>query len=165
MLPSAVFGCWTKSARIRGWRRWGDGELTEAAVDATVTVLRRFISIANGSAWRPFPRLRPGLCYAEDGLEFCVRVRNELELDVEVISSPEEGWLAFLSVRGRFTCRARSGRGRHRRRQHGDRSGFGGLVDQVYTTPLGAVRVRRSATRGVLTSEKLEGLRSMSTAC
>ena len=44
---------------------------------------------------------------AENGPEFCQRVRSELDLDVEVISSDEEARLAFLSVQRAFDVSGR----------------------------------------------------------
>ena len=39
---------------------------------------------------------------ATNGLEFCRRVKEELDLDIEVIDSDQEAHLAFQSVRRRF---------------------------------------------------------------
>ena len=79
---------------------------------------------------------------AEDGPEFCDRVRKELKLSIEVISANEEARLAFLSVARAFDI---SGR----KVAVADIGGgsteivlaSSGLVDQVYETKLGAVRV------------------------
>ena len=79
---------------------------------------------------------------AEDGPEFCDRVRKELKLSIEVISAAEEARLAFLSVARAFDISGREV-------AVADIGGGSteivlastGLVDQVYATKLGTVRV------------------------
>jgi exopolyphosphatase/guanosine-5'-triphosphate,3'-diphosphate pyrophosphatase len=79
---------------------------------------------------------------AEDGPEFCNRVRKELKLSIEVISANEEARLAFLSVARAFDITGREV-------AVADIGGgsteivlaSSGLVDQVYETKLGAVAV------------------------
>ena len=78
---------------------------------------------------------------AEDGPEFCDRVRKDLKLSIEVISANEEARLAFLSVARAFDITGR-------KVAVADIGGgsteivlaSSGLVDQVYETKLGAVR-------------------------
>src|SRR6476660_3975806 len=119
------------------------GRLDPKAADSTVTVLRNFLSIAAGYGVSQVRAIgTSALRDAEDGREFCDRVRKELKLSIDVISANEEARLAFLSVSRAFDI---SGR----RVAVADIGGgsteivlaSSGLVDQVYETKLGAVRV------------------------
>jgi exopolyphosphatase/guanosine-5'-triphosphate,3'-diphosphate pyrophosphatase len=119
------------------------GRLDPRAADSSVTVLRNFLSIAAGYGVDQVRAIgTSALRDAEDGPEFCDRVRKELKLSIEVISANEEARLAFLSVARAFDI---SGR----RVAVADIGGgsteivlaSSGLVDQVYETKLGAVRV------------------------
>jgi exopolyphosphatase/guanosine-5'-triphosphate,3'-diphosphate pyrophosphatase len=119
------------------------GRLDPKAADSSVTVLRNFLSIAAGYGVNQVRAIgTSALRDAEDGPEFCDRVRKELKLSIEVISANEEARLAFLSVARAFDI---SGR----RVAVADIGGgsteivlaSSGLVDQVYETKLGAVRV------------------------
>ncbi len=119
------------------------GRLDPKAADATVTVLRNFLSIATGYGVHQVRAIgTSALRDAEDGPEFCDRVRKDLKLSIEVISANEEARLAFLSVARAFDI---SGR----KVAVADIGGgstevvlaSSGLVDQVYETKLGAVRV------------------------
>ena len=138
------------------------GELSDAAVEATITALRRFLSIANGyGVGRISAIATSAVRDAENGPEFCQRVRRELDLDVEVISSDEEARLAFLSVQRAFDV---SGREVAVADIGGGSTEIilasSGLVDQIYTTPLGAVRVAEKCdATGISTPAQLEKLR------
>jgi exopolyphosphatase/guanosine-5'-triphosphate,3'-diphosphate pyrophosphatase len=119
------------------------GRLDPKAADQTVTVLRNFLSIAAGYSVSQVRAIgTSALRDAEDGREFCDRVRKEFKLSVDVISANEEARLAFLSVARAFDI---SGR----KVAVADIGGgsteivlaSSGLVDQVYETKLGAVRV------------------------
>jgi exopolyphosphatase/guanosine-5'-triphosphate,3'-diphosphate pyrophosphatase len=132
--------------------------LDPKAADTTVTVLRNFLSIAHGYGVSQVRAIgTSALRDAEDGPEFCDRVRKDLKLSIEVISANEEARLAFLSVARAFDI---SGR----KVAIADIGGgsteivlaSSGLVDQVYETKLGAVRVAeecratgRSSAKGV----------------
>ncbi len=138
------------------------GELNPAAVEATITALRRFQSIATGyGVGRLSAIATSAVRDAENGPEFCQRVRSELDLDVEVISSDEEARLAFLSVQRAFDV---SGREVAVADIGGGSTEIilasSGLVDQIYTTPLGAVRVAEKCdATGISTPAQLEKLR------
>jgi exopolyphosphatase/guanosine-5'-triphosphate,3'-diphosphate pyrophosphatase len=138
-------------------------ELSEAAIEATITALRRFQSIATGyGVGRVSAIATSAVRDAENGPEFCQRVRSELELDVEVISSDEEARLAFLSVQRAFDV---SGREVAVADIGGGSTEIilasSGLVDQIYTTRLGAVRVAEKCdTTGVSDAKQLERLRN-----
>jgi exopolyphosphatase/guanosine-5'-triphosphate,3'-diphosphate pyrophosphatase len=119
------------------------GRLDPKAADATVNVLRNFISIASGLGAGQVRAIgTSALRDAEDGPDFCVRVRKELKLSIEVISAAEEARLAFLSVARAFDI---SGREVAVADIGGGSTEIvlasSGLVDQVYETQLGAVRV------------------------
>jgi exopolyphosphatase/guanosine-5'-triphosphate,3'-diphosphate pyrophosphatase len=119
------------------------GRLDPKAADATVNVLRNFLSIATGYGATQIRAIgTSALRDAEDGPEFCDRVRNELKLSIEVISAAEEARLAFLSVARAFDI---SGREVAVADIGGGSTEIvlasSGLVDQVYETKLGTVRV------------------------
>src|SRR4051812_22075964 len=119
------------------------GRLDPKAADTTVTVLRNFLSIAAGNGVKQVRAIgTSALRDAEDGREFCDRVRKNLKLSIDVISANEEARLAFLSVARAFDISSR-------KVAVADIGGgsteivlaSSGLVDQVYETKLGAVRV------------------------
>lgn len=117
--------------------------LDPKAADSTINVLRNFLSIANGLGATHIRAIgTSALRDAEDGPEFCVRVRKQLKLSIEVISANEEARLAFLSVARAFDI---SGREVAVADIGGGSTEIvlasSGLVDQVYETRLGAVRV------------------------
>jgi exopolyphosphatase/guanosine-5'-triphosphate,3'-diphosphate pyrophosphatase len=138
------------------------GRLDPKAADATVTVLRNFLSIANGYGVNQVRAIgTSALRDAEDGPEFCDRVRKDLKLSIEVISANEEARLAFLSVARAFDI---SGR----KVAVADIGGgsteivlaSSGLVDQVYETKLGAVRVAEECgVTGRSNAKRVEKLR------
>lgn len=132
------------------------GRLDPKAADSTVTVLRNFLSIAAGYGVHQVRAIgTSALRDAEDGREFCDRVRKELKLSIDVISANEEARLAFLSVSRAFDI---SGR----KVAVADIGGgsteivlaSSGLVDQVYDTRLGAVRVAEQCDATTRSSEK-----------
>ncbi len=132
------------------------GRLDPKAADSSATVLRNFLSIAAGYGVNQVRAIgTSALRDAEDGPEFCDRVRKELKLSIEVISANEEARLAFLSVARAFDI---SGR----KVAVADIGGgsteivlaSSGLVDQVYETKLGAVRVAEECGVTGRSSEK-----------
>lgn len=138
------------------------GRLDPKTADASVTVLRSFLSIAQGYGVNQLRAIgTSALRDAEDGPEFCDRVRKDLKLSIEVISANEEARLAFLSVARAFDI---SGR----KVAVADIGGgsteivlaSSGLVDQVYETRLGAVRVsERCGTLGKVSDKRVGELR------
>src|SRR5688572_3491768 len=119
------------------------GRLDPAATTATILVLKNFLSIAAGYGATQIRAIgTSAIRDAEDGREFCDRVRKELKLNIEVISSDDEARLAFLSVARAFDISGREV-------AVADIGGgsmeiilaTSGLVDQIYSTKLGAVRV------------------------
>jgi exopolyphosphatase/guanosine-5'-triphosphate,3'-diphosphate pyrophosphatase len=117
--------------------------LDPTAAETSITVLRNFLRIAAGYGVSQIRAIgTSALRDAEDGREFCDRVRKELRLTVEVISAEEEARLAFLSVARAFDI---SGREVAVADIGGGSTEIvlasSGLIDQVYATKLGAVRV------------------------
>jgi exopolyphosphatase/guanosine-5'-triphosphate,3'-diphosphate pyrophosphatase len=132
------------------------GRLDPKAADATVNVLRNFLSIATGySAGQIRAIGTSALRDAEDGPEFCDRVRKELKLSIDVISAAEEARLAFLSVARAFDI---SGREVAVADIGGGSTEIvlasSGLIDQIYDTRLGAVRVAEECGVTGRSSEK-----------
>ncbi len=132
------------------------GRLDPKAADATVNVLRNFLSITNGySAGQIRAIGTSALRDAEDGSEFCDRVRKELKLSIDVISAAEEARLAFLSVARAFDI---SGREVAVADIGGGSTEIvlasSGLIDQIYDTKLGAVRVAEECGVTGRSSEK-----------
>src|SRR5688572_8597608 len=132
------------------------GRLDPKAADATVNVLRNFLSIANGySAGQIRAIGTSALRDAEDGPAFCNRVRKELKLSIDVISAAEEARLAFLSVARAFDI---SGREVAVADIGGGSTEIvlasSGLIDQIYDTKLGAVRVAEDCGVTGRSSEK-----------
>jgi exopolyphosphatase/guanosine-5'-triphosphate,3'-diphosphate pyrophosphatase len=139
------------------------GRLDPKAADTSVTVLRNFLSIANGYGVSQVRAIgTSALRDAEDGREFCDRVRKDLKLSIDVISANEEARLAFLSVARAFDI---SGR----KVAVADIGGgsteivlaSSGLVDEIYETRLGAVRVAEECgVTGSSTEKRVSKLRN-----
>lgn len=139
------------------------GHLDVAAVDATIAALKRFLSIATGyGVTRVRAIATSAVRDAKNGRSFCHRVKAELLLEVEVISSEEEARLAFLSVARAFDVSGREV-------AVADIGGgstevilaSSGLVDQIYTTRLGAVRVtEQCGVDGVANRKDMKRLRA-----
>jgi exopolyphosphatase / guanosine-5'-triphosphate,3'-diphosphate pyrophosphatase len=136
--------------------------LDPKAADATVNVLRNFLSITTGFGANQIRAIgTSALRDAEDGPEFCDRVRKELKLSIEVISANEEARLAFLSVARAFDI---SGREVAVADIGGGSTEIvlasSGLVDQVYETKLGTVRVAEECeVTGRSTEKQVQKLR------
>jgi exopolyphosphatase/guanosine-5'-triphosphate,3'-diphosphate pyrophosphatase len=132
------------------------GRLDPQAADATINVLRNFLSIARGYGAGQVRAIgTSALRDADDGPEFCDRARRELKLSIEVISAAEEARLAFLSVARAFDI---SGREVAVADIGGGSTEIvlasSGLIDQIYDTQLGAVRVSERCEVTGRTSEK-----------
>ena len=120
-----------------------EGVLDDASIEATVAALRSFRQIAAGyqvSALRTIATC--AVREARNGPEFCRRVREEIGLDVEVISGEREARLAFTSVQHAFDLTGKNV-------VVADIGGgsteivfaTGNLLEAIYSTPLGAVRL------------------------
>jgi exopolyphosphatase / guanosine-5'-triphosphate,3'-diphosphate pyrophosphatase len=138
------------------------GELAPAAIETTIAALKRFQSITSGYGVRQMRAIATSAVRdAKNGRAFCERVKRELALEVDIISSEEEARLAFLSVARAFDV---SGREVAVTDIGGGSTEIilasSGLVDQIYTTALGAVRVaEQCGVTGVCDEKQLERLR------
>jgi exopolyphosphatase/guanosine-5'-triphosphate,3'-diphosphate pyrophosphatase len=138
------------------------GQLAPAAIETTIAALKRFQSIAAGYAVHRIRAIATSAVRdAKNGPDFCKRVKRELKLDIDVISSDEEARLAFLSVTRAFDV---SGREVAVADIGGGSTEIilasSGLIDQMYTTELGAVRVaEQCGVSDVCDEQKLEQLR------
>jgi exopolyphosphatase/guanosine-5'-triphosphate,3'-diphosphate pyrophosphatase len=119
------------------------GRLDEASMSASIEALRRFKSIAAGMGVETIRAIATcAVREATNGLEFCRRVRQEIDLPIEIIDSDQEARLAFESVRRRFDLAGRN-------TLLADIGGgsteivlaSGDLIEAIYATKLGAVRL------------------------
>ena len=119
------------------------GRLNPAAVERSLEALRRMKQIAVGYQVRELRVI--GTCAireAKDGADFCRRAKQEIDLDIEVISAEQEALLAFHSVARNF----------HLDGKDVAVADIGGgsteiilasaeMIEDICTTPLGAVRM------------------------
>ncbi|MGL4511844.1 MAG: Ppx/GppA phosphatase family protein [Lacipirellulaceae bacterium] len=117
--------------------------LTGEAMDATVAALKSFVTMAQGYGVTAVRAIATSAVRdATNGRDFCRRVKDEVELEVEVIPPREEGRLSFLSVARAFDVTGKQvavadiGGGSTEIVLASE-----GIVDEVYATRLGAVRV------------------------
>jgi exopolyphosphatase/guanosine-5'-triphosphate,3'-diphosphate pyrophosphatase len=119
------------------------GKLDEESMQASVEALRRFKSIALGMGVETMRAIATcAVREATNGLEFCRRVREEIDLPIEIIDSDQEARLAFESVARRFDLAGKN-------TLLADIGGgsteivlaSGELIEAIYATKLGAVRL------------------------
>lgn len=119
------------------------GRLSDEAMAATLAALAQFKRIAEGHGVEYLRAIATSAIRdAQNGPEFCRRVLDEIGLALDVIPSREEARLAFLSVARAFDVAGKDV-------AVADIGGgsteiviaSNGLIDQVYATQLGAVRV------------------------
>jgi exopolyphosphatase/guanosine-5'-triphosphate,3'-diphosphate pyrophosphatase len=119
------------------------GQLDEESMERTIAALRTFKEIATGyqaSGLRTIATC--AVRESRNGPEFCRRVREQVGLDVEVISGEREARLAFSSVQHAFDLAGRNA-------IVADIGGgsteivfaTGNLIESIFSTPLGAVRL------------------------
>lgn len=140
------------------------GRLDPAAAQASLAVLGNFLSITSGYGVRQTRAIgTSAIRDADDGDDFCRRVRNELGLDIDVISAAEEARLAFLSVARAFDIAGREV-------AVADIGGgstevvlaSSGLVDEIYATRLGTVRIAdECGLDGALSDKQLTRVRKL----
>lgn len=127
-----------------------NGQLDQESIDASLAALRRFKSIIAGTGVESMRAIATcAVREAKNGPEFCRRVREELDLEIEVIDSDTEAHLAFESVRRRFDLAGKN-------TLLADIGGgsteivlsSGNLVEAVYATRLGAVRLAEKFAAG-----------------
>jgi exopolyphosphatase/guanosine-5'-triphosphate,3'-diphosphate pyrophosphatase len=117
--------------------------LSPEAIESTIAALKSFVTMAQGYGVTAVRAIATSAVRdATNGHEFCKRVSSEVGIEVEVISPREEGRLAFLSVARAFDV---SGKQVAVADIGGGSTEIvmasGGIVDEVYATRLGAVRV------------------------
>ncbi|HEY1599353.1 MAG TPA: Ppx/GppA phosphatase family protein [Pirellulales bacterium] len=117
--------------------------LDPGAVEASLDALRRMKQIAAGFQAREVRVIATcAVREAKDGNEFCRRAKEEIGLDVEVISGEQEARLAFYSVARNFQLAGKNV-------AIADIGGgsteiilaSGEMIEAIHTTPLGAVRL------------------------
>jgi len=80
-----------------------NGRMDDESMALSLEALRRFKTIADGfGAHHTRTIATCAIREAENGEEFCRRAKDEIGIDVEVISAQEEGQLAFKSVAQAF---------------------------------------------------------------
>jgi len=119
------------------------GQLDDESMERTIAALRTFKQIAAGyqaSSLRTIATC--AVREARNGPEFCRRVREQVGLEVEVISGEREARLAFSSVQNAFDL---SGKNVIVADIGGGSTEIvfatGNLVESIFSTPLGAVRL------------------------
>jgi exopolyphosphatase / guanosine-5'-triphosphate,3'-diphosphate pyrophosphatase len=126
------------------------GSLDEESMEKTLAALRTFKEIAAGyqvSSLRTIATC--AVREARNGPEFCRRVREQVGLEVEVISGEREARLAFASVQHAFDLAGRNV-------VMADIGGgsteivfaTGSLIESIFSTPLGAVRLTEQCGLG-----------------
>jgi exopolyphosphatase / guanosine-5'-triphosphate,3'-diphosphate pyrophosphatase len=117
--------------------------LEPQSVELTLAALRRFKQITNGYQVDELRTIATcAVREATNGPEFCERVRNEVGLEVEVISADQEARLAFYSVQRAFDLSSKNV-------VVADLGGgsteivlaSGNVIESIATTRLGAVRL------------------------
>lgn len=120
-----------------------DGNLAESAIELSLAALRRFKKIAEGFGVYDIRTIATcAVREAGNGEEFCRRAKDEVGIEIEVISSQMEGQLAFKSVAQAFDIRDMNV-------AIADIGGgstevvyaCGGHVEEIFPTNLGCVRV------------------------
>jgi exopolyphosphatase / guanosine-5'-triphosphate,3'-diphosphate pyrophosphatase len=117
--------------------------LDEESIEASLSTLRRFKSIVTGMGVESVRAIATcAVREAKNGPDFCQRVKDELDLTIEVIDADMEAHLAFQSVRRRFDLAGKN-------TVLADIGGgsteivlaSGELIESIYATKLGAVRL------------------------
>jgi len=119
------------------------GKLASEAVEQTLAALRRFKQIADGFQVDELRTIATcAVREATNGPEFCRRAKQEVGLDIDVISADREARLAFYSVERAFDLAGKNV-------VVADIGGgstelilaSGNVIEAMFTTPLGAVRL------------------------
>ena len=119
------------------------GKLDDVSIADSLAALRRFLSIVQGLGVENLRAIATcAVREATNGTEFCNLVKEQLDLQLEVISSQKEAHLAFHSVRRRFDL---SGKNTLLADIGGGSTELvlasGELIEAIYGTRLGAVRL------------------------
>jgi exopolyphosphatase/guanosine-5'-triphosphate,3'-diphosphate pyrophosphatase len=119
------------------------GQLDDESMELTIAALRTFKQIAAGYQVMSLRTIATcAVREARNGPEFCRRVREQVGLEVEVISGDREARLAFSSVQNAFDLTGKNA-------IVADIGGgstevvfaTGNLIESIFSTPLGAVRL------------------------
>jgi exopolyphosphatase/guanosine-5'-triphosphate,3'-diphosphate pyrophosphatase len=120
-----------------------EGRLDDESMERTVAALKTFKQIAAGYQVTTLRTIATcAVRESRNGPEFCRRVREEVGLEVEVISGEREARLAFASVQHAFDLAGKNV-------VVADIGGgsteivfaTGNLIESIFSTPLGAVRL------------------------
>ncbi|MFM1996478.1 MAG: hypothetical protein RLZZ111_865 [Planctomycetota bacterium] len=135
----------------------GLGRLDEEAMERTITALKSFKQIAAGYQAATLRTIATcAVREARNGPDFCRRVREEVGLEVEVISGEREARLAFASVQNAFDL---SGKNVVVADIGGGSTevvfATGNLIESIFSTPLGAVRLTEQFGLGEAAGEAL----------
>ena len=121
----------------------GQGRIDPAAADASIDALRRMYQIVQGHQVRKLRAIATcAVREAVDGKDFCQRAKKEIGLDLEVVTAKREAQLAYYSVsrnidlQGQQVAVADMGGGSTE-----IVLGSGSVIEAIYTTKLGAVRL------------------------
>jgi exopolyphosphatase/guanosine-5'-triphosphate,3'-diphosphate pyrophosphatase len=119
------------------------GRLNPEAVESSLQTLRRMKQIVTGYQVRELRAIATcAVREATDGADFCRRVRDEVGLDIQVVSAEDEARLAFYGVPRSFDLDGKNvavvdiGGGSTEIVLASNK-----LIESIYTTPLGAVRM------------------------
>ncbi|WP_428306854.1 HD domain-containing protein [Lacipirellula sp.] len=132
------------------------GDLDAKSIEDSLTALRRFKSIVTGFGVESFRSIATcAVREATNGAEFCRRMQDELGLEIEIIDADMEAHLAFESVRRRFDL---AGKNTVLADIGGGSTEIvlanGELVEAVYATQLGAVRLAEKYGGELTTDEQ-----------
>ncbi len=119
------------------------GKLDDGSIEASLAALRRFQAIAAGLNIENLRAIATcAVREASNGKEFCRKVKEQLDLPIEVISAKKEAHLAFHSVRRRLDL---AGKNTLLVDIGGGSTEIvlasGELIESIYATTLGAVRL------------------------
>lgn len=119
------------------------GHLDSEALELTMQALRRMKQIADGYQVQELKAIATcAVREAQDGTDFCRRVKTEVGIDIEVVSARKEARLAFFGVLRGFDLAGKNvavvdiGGGSTE-----IVLASGRVIEAIYTTPLGAVRL------------------------
>ena len=126
------------------------GQLDDESMERTITALQTFKQIAAGYQSTSLRTIATcAVREARNGPEFCRRVREQVGLEVEVISGDREARLAFSSVQNAFDL---SGKNVIVADIGGGSTevvfATGNLIESIFSTPLGAVRLTEQFALG-----------------
>ena len=141
------------------------GQLDDESMERTIAALRTFKQIAAGYQVTTLRTIATcAVRESRNGPEFCRRVREQVGLDVEVISGEREARLAFASVQHAFDLSSKNV-------IVADIGGgstelvfaTGNLIESIFSTPLGAVRLTEQfgIGEGVAEVEFVRGLEKL----